>query len=170
MEALLFQLPRVGAQVVRRRLDVPVARLEGAERESAVRDHLRPRLAREARGAPEVVGVRVGDHDGVDVGRLQAGPGEPLAQRLPGAGSGQAGIDHGRSAVVEQRVAVDVPESREPNRELHPQHAGSQLAHLVAGALLFLADGHAGHATPPSPPRAAEPPAGRAGGLSRAGG
>src|SRR5439155_21090138 len=55
---------------------------ERSEREAPVRDDLRTDLAREARRAAEMVGMRVRDDNGVDVARPEVGLGEPRLQHL----------------------------------------------------------------------------------------
>ena len=87
---------------VRRGFDLDPARLAFGERavrpralhrpgrERVVRDELGARLARDAPGAAEVIGVRVGDDDGVHVLQPVAGGLKPLLQRLPRLRTGQA--------------------------------------------------------------------------------
>ena len=46
---------------------------------------------------------------------------KPVEQAVPGLRAGQTGIDDGEAALVLQRVAVDVTEAGEHDRQLHPQ-------------------------------------------------
>jgi hypothetical protein len=124
-------------QVVDGDLGVLVA-LEHAEAKAAVRHDLRVRLPGEARGAAEVIRVRVRDDHRVDVLRPESGLSEPVLDRAPGVGTGHAGVDDGGAALVEQRVHVDVTEARHPDRELHAQHVRSDFRDLALRRLLLL--------------------------------
>ena len=135
----------------RGRLDLGALRLAFGERavraralhrergERVVRDQLRARLLRDAARAAEVVGVRVRDDDGVHVLELVARGLEPLLQRLPRLRTGQAGVDHGEPAVVDEAVHVHVTEAGHPDRQLHAQHARRDLGDLFRRRLLLLA-------------------------------
>ena len=96
------------------------------------------RLAGDATGAAEVVGVRVRDDDGVDVAQLEAGALEPRLERLPGLRTGEPGVDDGEAALVHKAVGVDVAEAGHPDRELHAQDAGGDLDDVLARRLLLL--------------------------------
>ena len=61
----------------------------------------RARLLLDPARAAEVVGVRVGDDDGVDVLHAVAGGRQPRLQRLPALRTGEAGVDDREAAVVE---------------------------------------------------------------------
>jgi hypothetical protein len=80
----------------------------------------------------------VGDHDAVDPLQRDAGAVKAVEQVLPRLRAGEAGIDDGEAALVFERVAVDVPQAGEPDGELHPQDAGSDLGDLRGGVLLLL--------------------------------
>ena len=95
-------------------------------------------------GAAEVVGVAVGDHHGVDPRQRHVGPRQPVEQAVPRLRSGQPGVDDGEAALVLERVAVDVTESGEHDRQLHPQDAGCDLGDLLGGGLLLLLREHIG--------------------------
>ena len=113
--------------------------LHRPRRERVVRDQLGAGLACDAARAAEVVGMRVGDHHGVDVLEPVAGGLQPLLQRLPRLRARQARIDHGEPAVVDEAVHVHVTETRHPDRQLHAQHAGRDLGDLFRRRLLLLA-------------------------------
>jgi hypothetical protein len=90
-------------------------------------DDLRPRLAREARRAAEVIGVRVRDDHGMDIARLQVGLREARSGAPSTCRARQARIDDRGAALVGNRIAVDVAEAGQPDRQLHAQHASRQL-------------------------------------------
>src|SRR5260370_185124 len=77
-------------------------------------------------GEDEGGAVRGGGWGGV--GRGVEGP--------AGRRAGQAGVDDGEAAVVEQPVGVDVAEARHPDRELHPDDPRCDLGDLLGGRLL----------------------------------
>jgi len=129
---------RLCREIVDRHLGLVVRGLGNAEPEAPVRDDARARLLREARRAAEVIGVRVRDDDGVDVAHLQAGACEPLLELAPAGLAGQPRIHDRGAALVEERVAVHVAEAGHADRELHPQHAGCDLGHLLARRFLLL--------------------------------
>ena len=135
--AVRFVVLALRGEIVDGDLGVLVA-LEHAEAKAAVRDDLRVRLAREARRAAEVIRVGMRDDHRVDVLRREARLLQPVLDRAPGVGAGQAGIDDGRAALVDQRVHVHVAESGHPDRELHAQHAGSDLGDLALRGFLLL--------------------------------
>ena len=62
--------------------------------------HLRARLLGEAHCAAEVIGVRMGDDDGMDVLGRHAGLLQAVLERLPGAGARHARVDHGAAVGV----------------------------------------------------------------------
>jgi len=109
-------------------------------------------FTRHAARASEVIRMRVGHDDGVDVFHAVTGRLQPLLQRLPRLRTGQSRIDDGEAAVVDQAVHVDVAQTRHPDRELHAQYAGCDLGDLFRRGLLFLSQrtcarldiGHAG--------------------------
>ena len=103
-----------------------------------MRDQLGARLTGDPTGAAEVVGVRVGDDDGVDVAQLEPGGLQPGLERLPGLRTGETGIDDGEAALVEEAVRVHVAEAGHPDRELHAQDAWRDLDDLLARRLLLL--------------------------------
>ena len=149
-------------EVVDGDLGLLVGGLGDAEAEAAVRDHARAGLLREARRAAEVVGMRVGDDHGVDVAHAQPGPREAGLERAPGRGPRQPRIHHRGAALVEERVAVHVAEARHADRQLHAEHRGRDLGHLLARRLLLLL------ARPRHGPGTASTPRRGAPGLSRA--
>ncbi len=106
--------------------------------EGAVGDELRCRLPLDPPRAAEVVGVRVGDDDGVDVADLEAGLAEAGLQGPPRRRARQPGIDHRQPPVVKEPVGVDVAQSRHPDRQLHPDDVGSDLGDLLGGRFLLL--------------------------------
>jgi hypothetical protein len=86
--------------------------------EAAVGDDLGAVGVAHAAGAPEVVGVRVRDDDGVDVLGLVAGPLEPVDEGPPRLRPGHAGIDDGDAALVLEEVAVHMSEAGQHDRQL----------------------------------------------------
>lgn len=112
-----------------------------AEMEGAVGHDLRAALLVDLYGTPEMIGMGVGDEDGVDVSWLEAGLFQAIHDRLPGRGSRKAGINHRRAVLVDQRVHVDMAEPGNRDRELHAQDILRDLADLFAGVLLFLSFG-----------------------------
>ena len=97
-----------------------------------------PRLARMRPAPPkwsgcECVTITVWTSPSVKPGGL-----EPRLERLPRLRTGQAGVDDGEAAVVEEAVHVHVPEARHPDRQLHPDHARRDLGDLVGRGLLLL--------------------------------
>ena len=70
----------------------------------------------------------------------QRNPGglQPLHQRRPGLGPGEAGVDERESRLVLEGIGVDVAEPGHRDGELHPEYAGRDLDHLFGGRLLLL--------------------------------
>ena len=94
-------------------------------------------------GTAEVVGMAVRDDDRVDPRHRDRRPAQPVEQPVPGVLAGQARVDDGEAPIVLERVAVDVAESRELDRQLHPHDARRDLGDLLAGRLLLLLRHHA---------------------------
>ena len=92
----------------------------------------------QAVGPTEVVGVGMGDNNGVHIGHPEPGPIEPIDQVPPGLSAGKPRVDDGHPALVFQQVAVHVAETRHRNRQLRAQHARCHFGHLVAGRFLLL--------------------------------
>ena len=116
--------------------------------EAAVRHDAGAVLLAEPPGAAEVVGVRVGDDDRVDVRRLVVRLLQPLHQGPPGLRAREPRVDDGDAALVLQEVAVHVAEAGQEDRQLRPEDVRGHLGDLGGGRLLFLAArarGRGGH-------------------------
>ena len=86
-----------------------------------------------------MVGMGVGDEDGVDVAGGEAGLLQAVGDRVPGPGVGETRIDDGDAVLVDHGVHVDVAQPGNPDRELHAQDVLRDLADLVACVFLLLA-------------------------------
>ena len=75
-------------------------------------DHLGAVGVAHAARPAEVVGVRVGDDDGVDVLGLVARSLQPVDEGAPRLRAGHARVDDGDAALVLEEVAVHVAEAR----------------------------------------------------------
>ncbi len=106
--------------------------------ERLVRDDVGAGFVAESHGAAEVVGVRVGDDDRVDVVDGEAGAPETVDEMVPRLGAGEAGIDDGDAPLVLQHVAVHVAEPRHVDGQLGPHDSGGDLADLGRRLLLLL--------------------------------
>ena len=104
--------------------------------ERLVRDDVGAGFVAQSHGTAEVVGVRVGDDDRVDVVDGEPGAPEAVDEVVPRFRAGEAGIDDGDAPFVLQHVAVHVAEPRHVDRQLRPQHSGGDLGDL--GRRLFL--------------------------------
>jgi hypothetical protein len=147
----------MGGEIVHRHLGL-VRRRRGPEMEVPVRDDLRTRLLGEAHGTAEVVGMGVGDDDGVDVLHREARLAQPVLDGLPGARPGEARIDDRGAFGVEQRVAVHVAEPGQVDGELHSQHIRGDFGDLLRCRFLLLSLRHGPQASSrgrsaPDPPR-----------------
>ena len=89
--------------------------------ERLVRDDVGAGFVAESHGAAEVVGVRVGDDDRVDVVDGEPGAPEAVDEVVPRFRAREAGIDDGDAPFVLQHVAVHVAEPRHVDRQLCPQ-------------------------------------------------
>ena len=101
-----------------------------------VRDDVGAGFVAQSHGTAEVVGVRVGDDDRVDVVDGEPGAPEAVDEVVPRFRAGEAGIDDGDAPFVLQHVAVHVAEPRHVDGQLCPQHSGGDLGDL--GRRLFL--------------------------------
>ncbi len=117
----------VGVAVVAARL----ARIP-EQMEVVVRDQLGVGFLGEAAGAAEVVGVRVGDDDGVYVGHLEPGSLQAFLDRAPRRGTGHADVDDGEAVVVEQAVHVHVPQAGHGDGQLHLEDAVAEVGNFLA--------------------------------------
>ena len=102
-------------------------------------------LVADPAGAAEVVGVAVGDDDGVhpaqrDAGARPAARSSVFSVRRPGS----PGSTMADAALVLEHVAVDVAEAGHVDRQLGPQHARGDLGDLARRPLLLLAAGAVG--------------------------
>ena len=120
-------------------VDIGVGDVPGrAGHEGAVGQQVGAGLLPQLMAGAVVVGMGVGDDRGVhpvegDARLLQA-----VEQGRPGLGAGQSGIHQHCPGAVDERIAVDVSQSRHADRQLHAQHSGRHLGHLGRGRLLLL--------------------------------
>ena len=70
-------------------------------------------------GASEMVGMRVGDEDRMDMPRLETGLLQAMLDRVPGILARKSRVDDRDALVVDERVHVDVAQAGDPNWELH---------------------------------------------------
>ena len=103
-----------------------------------VRDDVGISLVMQSHRCPEVVGVRVGDHDGVDIFDLETRTAETIDQMAPRVIAGQSRVDHGDATLVLEHVTVHVSEARHADRELRAQDSGRNLGHVGGCVLLLL--------------------------------
>jgi len=115
-----------------------------SEAEAAMGDHRGARLLRKARGAAEMIRVRVRDDHRVYVADLEARLAQPILERAPGARPRETRIDDRGAPRVEDRIAVHVPEAGHPDRELHAQHVRRDLDDLGTRGFLLLSSCHGG--------------------------
>ena len=152
VEALATPRLATDGRLPRRELGgVDVGRLGRIEpgAEPAVGDDVGAALTAEEAGPTEVIGVAVGDDDGVHPLQRDAGGVEPVPEALPAGRSRHARVDEGEAAFVLEGVAVHVAEPGEADERQHEaQHARRDLGDLVGGGLLLLtarAGGGLGH-------------------------
>ena len=88
--------------------------------------------------APEMIGMGMGDVDGVHARQWDRCITETILQRRPRIVAGQSGIDECESAGVLDGVGVDVTESSEVGGQLQSQDAACDLGDLGRGLFLFL--------------------------------
>ena len=91
---------------------------------AGVRHEIGVGLGSEATGAPVVIGMRVGDEDGVYVAHLQPRSTKTRAERPPRVRARKPCVEHGDAAVIDECVRVHVAEPGQRDRELHAQHSG----------------------------------------------
>jgi hypothetical protein len=89
-----------------------------------------------------MVRMRVGHDDGVHPPRRNVGCSQPSHQALPRSGTRHAGVDQREPALVFQRVAVDVAQPDEVDRQLEAQDPRCDLGYLVRSLLLLLPPSH----------------------------
>jgi hypothetical protein len=131
-------LELLGLAAGQARLQLARLAVERPSRERTVRDQLGARLAGDAPGTAEVIGMRMRDDDGVDVTQLEAGGLQPGLERLPRLRAREPGVDDSEAALVEEAVRIHVAETGHPDRQLHAQDAGGDFDDLLARRLLLL--------------------------------
>ena len=109
---------------------------EGAE--SVRRHNVGPALPCQQACSSEMIGVRVGDHDGMDPAERDAGPLHTFQQRIPRRLAREPGVHQRKTAVILEGIGVDVTESREVDRELQAQDPGCHLDDVRRRILLLL--------------------------------
>lgn len=89
-------------------------------------------------GTPEMIGVRMGNEDGVDVAGLEASLPQAMQDRIPGGGSGETRVDQGGAVIIDQCVHVHMAQPGNDDRQLHAKNVLRDLADLFAGVFLLL--------------------------------
>lgn len=129
-------------EIVCRHLGFRSVRRGWAEGEVVMCHDLGSGFLRDSRCASEMIRMGVRDDHGVDVTRLHADLLQPVLERPPGRWAGETGVDDGYSFGIHDRVAVDVPEPGEADRQRHAQHVGRDFDDFGRGGFLFLPSGH----------------------------
>ena len=89
-------------------------------------------------GTPEMIGVGMGNEDGVDMTGLEASLLQAMQDRIPGGGSGESRVDQCGAVVIDQRVHVHMAQSGNADRELHAKNIFRDFADLFLCVFLLL--------------------------------
>ena len=121
------------------RRSVALADRGASEMEGTVGDDLGARFFVDAHGAAEMIRMRMGDEDRMDMAGSETGLFQALRDRIPGLDARESGIDDGDAVLVDHGVHIDVAQTGNPDGQLHAQDVLRDLADLRAGVFLLLA-------------------------------
>ncbi len=124
--------------MLRRQIGVALRAAGATEMESAVGHDPGAGFLGDLDGASEMVWMRVGDEDRMDMARLEAGLLQAVLDRVPGILPRKSRVDDRGALVIDERVHVDVAQARDPNRELHAKDVLRDLGDLLLSIFLFL--------------------------------